>query len=205
MESDTKKCQRIWRKEVSFLLQLSLQDTGILVHRILTCILLILFPRDPVIKNESLPYYFILFFYNLFLYIGLQYKDLIPTPLYVDFDFPSGTSGKESTCQCGRHKRHGLNPWIRKIPWRREWQPTPIFLPGESHGQRSLAGYCSQGHKEQDMTEVAQYTCIHTWVQVSLFCLGNCSCSTTCMFAHSHTHIHTPTGVMLLPVHSQLQ
>ena len=43
--------------------------------------------------------------------------------------------------------------WVRMIPWRREWQPTPVFLPGESHGQRSLAGYSPQGHKELDTTE----------------------------------------------------
>jgi len=42
----------------------------------------------------------------------------------------------------GRHKRCRFNPWVRKIPLRRAWQPTPVFLPGESHGQRSLAG-CS--------------------------------------------------------------
>ena len=55
--------------------------------------------------------------------------------------FPRWCSGKESTCQCKRHKRHGFNPWVRKIPWRREWQPTLVFLLGESHGQRSLVGY----------------------------------------------------------------
>ena len=43
-----------------------------------------------------------------------------------------GVSGKEPAFQCGRHKRHGFNPWVRKIPWRKEWQPTPVFLPGES-------------------------------------------------------------------------
>ena len=42
-------------------------------------------------------------------------------------------------------RRPGFNPWIRKIPWRREWQPTPVFLAGESHGQRSLAGYSPWG------------------------------------------------------------
>ena len=41
----------------------------------------------------------------------------------------------------GRRKRPGFDPWVRKIPWRRAWQPTPAFLPGESHGQRSLVGY----------------------------------------------------------------
>ena len=43
----------------------------------------------------------------------------------------------------GRHKRHGFNPWVGKIPWRRAWQPTQVFLPRESHGQRSLEGYSS--------------------------------------------------------------
>ena len=52
--------------------------------------------------------------------------------------------------QCGRLR---FDPWIRKIPWRREWQPTPIFFPGEFHGQRSLVGYSPRGHRELDMTE----------------------------------------------------
>ena len=45
------------------------------------------------------------------------------------------------TCQCKRCKRHGFSPWVRKIPWKRARQPTPVFLPGESHGQRILVGY----------------------------------------------------------------
>ena len=57
------------------------------------------------------------------------------------YGFPVGPSGKEPTCQCRRHKRCRFDPWVRKIPWRKAWQPTPVFLPGESHGQRSLAGY----------------------------------------------------------------
>ena len=65
--------------------------------------------------------------------------------------FPGGTtSGKEPACQCRRHKRRGFDPQVGKIPWRRAWQPTPAFLPGESHRQRSLAGYSPQGHKESD-------------------------------------------------------
>ena len=51
-----------------------------------------------------------------------------------------------------RPKRPRFDPWVRKIPWR-AWQPTPVFLPGESHGQRSLAGYSQLGHKELEMTE----------------------------------------------------
>jgi len=53
--------------------------------------------------------------------------------------FPDGASGKEPACQCRRYKRRRFNSWVGKIPWRRKWQPTPEFLPGESHGQRSLA------------------------------------------------------------------
>jgi len=64
-----------------------------------------------------------------------------------------GTSGKESTCQCGRHKRYGFHPWVGKIPWRREWLPTPVFLPGESYGQRRLVSHSPWGCKESDMTE----------------------------------------------------
>ena len=52
--------------------------------------------------------------------------------------FPGGTSGKQLTCKCRRCKRWWFDPWIRKIPWRRKWQPTPVFLPGEAHSQRSL-------------------------------------------------------------------
>ena len=51
---------------------------------------------------------------------------------------------KESTCQ---YRRHGFNLWVRKMPWRRKWQPTLVFLPRKSHGQRSLVGYSPWGCK----------------------------------------------------------
>ena len=51
-----------------------------------------------------------------------------------------------------------FNPWVRKIPWRRQWQPTPVFLPGKSHGLRSLVGYNPWGHKELDTTERLHFT-----------------------------------------------
>ena len=58
-------------------------------------------------------------------------------------------SSKESACRC---RRHEFNPWVRKIPWNRKWQPTPVFLPGKSHGERSLVDYSPWHHKESDMT-----------------------------------------------------
>ena len=53
-----------------------------------------------------------------------------------------------------RLPRPGFNPWVGKISWRRKWQPTPVFLPGKSHGRRSLVGYSLWGHKESDTTEL---------------------------------------------------
>ena len=56
---------------------------------------------------------------------------------YVLIGLPRWCSGKESSCQCRRHKRLWFDPWVGKIPWKREWQPTPAFLPGKAHGQKS--------------------------------------------------------------------
>ena len=54
---------------------------------------------------------------------------------------------------CLQCRRPRFDPWVRKIPWRRKWQPTPAFLPGESHGERRLGGYSPWGHKESDMAQ----------------------------------------------------
>ena len=50
-------------------------------------------------------------------------------------------------------RKPGLDPWVGKIPWRKKWQPTPVFLPGKSHGRQSLVGHCPWGRKESDTTE----------------------------------------------------
>ena len=54
---------------------------------------------------------------------------------------------------CLQRGRPALDPWVGKVPWRRPWHPTPVSLPRESHGQRSLAGYSPRGHKGRDMPE----------------------------------------------------
>ena len=79
----------------------------------------------------------------------------------IGMGFPGGASSKEPAYQCRRHKSPGFDPWVGKIPWCRAWQPTPVFLPGEFHGQRSLAGYSPQGHKELDTTVATEHTHIH--------------------------------------------
>ena len=60
---------------------------------------------------------------------------------------PGSSSGKEPTCQCRSRKRRGLSPWVEKIPWRKKWQPTLVFLPGEPHGQRNLVGYSPESQR----------------------------------------------------------
>ena len=80
-------------------------------------------------------------------------------------ELPRWLTGKESACQCRRHRRQRFSPWVRKIPWRRKWQPTPVFLPGKSHGRRGLVGHSPQGHKESGTTEllsVRAHTHTHT-------------------------------------------
>ena len=62
--------------------------------------------------------------------------------------FPGGPSGEALTC-----RRYEFSPWVRKTPWRRAWQPTPVYLPGESHRQRSLEGYRPWGGKGLDTTD----------------------------------------------------
>ena len=72
--------------------------------------------------------------------------------------FPGGSAGKRICLQCGRP---GFDPWVGKIPWRRERLPSPVFWPGEFHGQRSLEGYSPWGYKESDMTERFHFSLLH--------------------------------------------
>ena len=110
---------------------------------------------EIVLKLPEILHDFILFFYfhfpfstecshflkiccNIYIYMGL--------PCLVPYLW-----SKQRICQ--QCKRPGFNHWVRKIPWRREWLLTPVFLTGESHGQRSLEGHNPWGHKELDTTE----------------------------------------------------
>ena len=70
---------------------------------------------------------------------GLKKQSLI---FMLNLGFTDGSAGKEPACQFRRHKRHRFDPWVRKIPWSRKWQPALVFLPEKFHGQKSLVG-CS--------------------------------------------------------------
>ena len=91
-------------------------------------------------------------------------KEELPSPTFLSMltffqGFPTGTSGKEPTCQCRRHKRYRFDPWILKIPWRRAQKPTPVFSPGESRGHRTW-GLQSMGSQRvgHDWSDLAQHT-----------------------------------------------
>ena len=88
----------------------------------------------------------------------LPFTDMDCIWVYI-FGLPWWLSGKEPSCQCRRPRRPRFDPGVGKISWRRKWQPTPVFWPGESQGQRSLAGY---SHKESD---TAEHT--HTYISFS--------------------------------------
>ena len=81
--------------------------------------------------------------------------------------FPDDKRGKEPMCLCRRGKRHRFDSWDGKIPWRRAWLPTPVFLPGESPGRRSLVGYSPRDHKESDTTEQLSMHANHFLLQES--------------------------------------
>jgi len=95
-------------------------------------------------------------FYSLAFFPSFSFfllSSFILEVIYLVILFPGGASGKEPSCQCSRQKRLRFSPWVWKILWRREWLPTPVFLSGQSHGQRSLVGFSPWGHKESDRTE----------------------------------------------------
>ena len=130
------------------------------------------FPRIKSYLSEK--------FWKLFVitHVKAWYKHL-PMLMQLKYDlfnqlyFPGGSVIKEPVCQ---HRRCKFDPWVGKIPWRRKWQPTPVFLPEKSHGQRNLVGYSPWGCEKLDMTEWLSTDCqvghTHGWqatVSFSLF------------------------------------
>ena len=111
---------------------------------------------------------------------GYPSSCMLKSKLHTHGGFPGGTVGKESTCQCRRHMRHGFDSWVRKISWRREWQPIPVFLPGEVRGQRSLAGPSPWGHRvRHSWTHALEHTHIYTHWLLLLLLRSHFSCVPT--------------------------
>ena len=90
---------------------------------------------------------------ELSIHAGISFTTVVTT-VYLA---PASTLSISLVAQTVQHlparREIGFNPWVGKIPWRRKWQPTPVLLPGKSHGWRSLVGYSPWGRKELDMTK----------------------------------------------------
>ena len=122
----------------------------------------------------------------------------------VGLGFPGGSEDKASAQNAGNK----FDPWAGKIPWRRKWQPTPVLLPGKSHGWRSLVGYSPWGRKELNMTEQLHFhLCIAKWLHNKLTSITSYSHSVflvrellrftllvtfkyTIQYEHSHHIVH---------------
>ena len=89
--------------------------------------------------------------------ISKIYKHIIQLDIK-NMNFPGVSDGERTCLQCGRP---GFSPWVEMIPWRRKWQPTPLLLPGKSHGWRSLVGYSPWDRKESDTTEQLHFTSLN--------------------------------------------
>ena len=100
-------------------------------------------------------------YYSIFIHLPSEGHPWLFWWLWIKLGFPGSASDKESPYQCKRLKRCRFDPWVKKIPWRRVWQPTPVFFPGESHGLRGLEGYSPWGCKKS-WTQLKQLrTCSH--------------------------------------------
>ena len=96
------------------------------------------------------PYSIVKSYQFLKIKIKLSFPSIFFPVLCMPKGFPGGSEVKASASNAGDP---GSDPWVGKIPWRRKWQSTPVFLPGESHGRRSLVGHSPRGRKKSDTTE----------------------------------------------------
>ena len=109
--------------------------------------------------------------------------------------FPGGSAGKVCAYNVGDP---GFHPWVGKIPWRWAWQLTSIFLPGESHGQRSLVGYSPQGPKESNMTEhVLSFSCMYLYVY-NHTCILNNFCNLLFNVSLYNFIMHCPIPIIIV-------
>ena len=109
--------------------------------------------------------------------------------------FPGGSDGKKKKKICLQCRRPGFDPWIKKIPWRREWLPTPVFLPAEFHGQSSLVGYSPWCHIESDTTEWPTWTLSLVVIGFQVLCCSSAYMNISCSFTKLCPTFSDPHGL----------
>ena len=145
----------------------------------------------------SLPFPFVVHTFVLYVSVSISALQIGSLPFF--WNFPGGTDGKEPTCQCRRCKRHEFDPWVGKIPLRRAWQPTPVFLSGEFFGQRSLTDYSplgSQrvGHDWSHLAGRCHFSRFHTYALIyNIFWL-----TSLCVTVSRSIHISTNGTISFL-------
>ena len=116
--------------------------------------------------------------------------------------FLGGPMVEESTFQC---RRLGFDLSVSRIPWGRKWHPTPVFLPGKSHGQRSLAGCSPWGCKELDMTkQLRKHACTHVHESHTYTNAQLCSCTHICIPVHRPYNQRYPAPFPIIEGHMEL-
>ena len=115
--------------------------------------------------NCFLPIFFLLPTKVIKLTCGIYYKYFFE--VFVNIHAHTFLVAQSLNClQC---RRPGFNPWVRKLPWTRKWQPNPVFLPGKSHGQRSLAGYSPWGPRVGHDLPTCKHMTYHTYIHKYIF------------------------------------
>ena len=126
------------------------KSTGVGYHFLLQCMNVksesevaqsCLTPSNPMVCSLPGSSVHVIFQTRVLKWVAIAFSIFFYTYIWKYMGFPSGSVVKNSPARAGHGKRYGFNPWVGKIPWRSKWQPTPVFLPGEFHGQRSLVGY----------------------------------------------------------------
>ena len=129
--------------------------------------------------TPNLVYTIYMYILHIYVYIYIYIHTHTHTYIYIYTlrGFRSGTSSKEPACRCRRHKRYSFDPWAGQIPWKREWQPTPVFLPRESPWTEEPGGLQTMKlqrvrHDWSDLARIRVYTCMY---------LYKCVYSETCL------------------------
>ena len=123
-------------------------------------------------------------FYKWLIHQWIFHVNTVLLPYTTSWQVPWRLSGRVSASQCRRRRRRGFEPLVGKVPWWRKWQPTPVFLLGKSHGQRSLVGYSACRSQRVGHDLATEYTHTHVLIQIRNFRELDIEVSSECKTNH---------------------